>query len=226
MNEVINLISLFFAGLLSYLSPCVLGIVPLYLSYMAGTQSKLENKNRLLKNTLLLIISFSLFFMLLGASASQIGNFFFEQKQIMATIFGIMFILFGLLITDLIKIPFLKRQVNLSVKITDSPLTAIMLGIAFAFTMLPCSGPFLASALTLAAKSQTLYKGLLYLFVYAMGIGVPLLLSALFFEKLFPMLRKNMGLINKLTLIAGAIMIIFGIIVLINGNISVPFLQF
>ena len=191
----INIVSLFVAGVLSFFSPCVVGLIPLYFSYITGVGAsdlkKGHQKHRLILKTLVLILGFSLFFSLLGAAASVLGNFFFAKKVLINSVMGILMILFGLFTMDILKPKLLSRQIDFSVKINDSLLTAFLLGIAFAFAIGPCAGPLLGAALTLAASTSTVAQGMGYLFIYSFGLGVPLLITALFMEKALVLLKNN-----------------------------------
>jgi cytochrome c-type biogenesis protein len=223
----LNILSIFFAGILSFLSPCVIGVLPLYFSYIAETTfSELQatgSKTKLIMKTLVLISGFSLFFVLLGAAASGIGSFLFANKTIVNISIGILLIIFGLITMDILNPKFLHKQFNFKFNISNSYFTAFLLGIAFAFVLGPCATPLLGTALTLAANTDTIYQGMFYLFIYSLGVGVPFLITAFFAEKAIPLFRNNMAKFVIIKKIAGFIILALGIYILATGSLSFYF---
>src|SRR5215470_3927750 len=166
----------FFAGVLSFLSPCVLPLVPGYISLISGaTVEELQSKDRKLLNTVLLhslmfILGFTLVFVMLGAAATTIGQLMREYKKPLTWIAGIVVIIFGLHLTGIFKIKALYADKRLhSVKGGGSPIGAFLVGFAFAFGWTPCLGPYLSVILGFAGNSETVTKGVILLWVYSLG---------------------------------------------------------
>jgi len=173
----------FVAGILSFLSPCVLPLVPSYLAYVSGSSAAEQKRAVTLLNSLLFILGFSLVFIALGASASALGSLLRDVRGPMMLVGGVLVILFGLMMLGVIKLPFLYRDTRMTFE-GDSTTTwgAVLLGMAFAAGWTPCIGPVLGGILTLAGASGTLSQGVLLLASYALGLAVPFFLAALALE--------------------------------------------
>ena len=171
----------FFAGVLSFLSPCVLPLVPSYLAYVGGSSAGARAPRYLLvRNSLFFILGFSLIFVGLGASASLVGSLLQENRRLLTLVGGILIVSFGLVMLGAVKLPFLYRDTRQQFSGDSStPVGAVLLGMAFAAGWTPCIGPVLGGVLTLAGTSGTLLFGVALLASYALGLGVPFLLSAL-----------------------------------------------
>src|SRR5450759_2232378 len=176
----------FVAGLLSFLSPCVLPLVPGYVSLISGaTVEDLQSSDRRMLRTVMLhsitfVLGFSVVFIALGAVATSVGQFANEYHSLLTKIAGVIIIVFGLHLTGLLKIKALYADKRLhDVKGGSSALGAFFVGFAFAFGWTPCIGPILAGILTLAAAEETVTKGMLLLAVYSAGLAVPFLLTSL-----------------------------------------------
>ena len=177
----------FLAGLISFLSPCVLPIIPSYLSYITGMSVKELSETGASKirfrvglHAGLFILGFSLVFMVMGASATALGQFFLEHQRWFRRAGGVLILFFGLGVSGILKIPFLSRERRLS--LTRHPsgfLGSVLIGAVFAFGWSPCVGPILASILVLAGTSEGLSRGLLLLACYSLGLGVPFFLAAI-----------------------------------------------
>ncbi len=182
------------AGLLSFLSPCVLPIVPPYLAYMSGmTMSELKvGRAGALVPALFFVLGLSTVFMLLGFTASVFGAFFLQNQDIFGKIAGAVVILFGLHFLGVLRIPLLNREARLDVGDRGgSAFGAYVLGLAFAFGWTPCIGPQLGTILSLAATEASVLRGTVLLGVYAAGLGIPFLLAALF-------IHRSIGLMGRL----------------------------
>ena len=182
------------AGLLSFLSPCVLPIVPPYLAYMSGmTMSELKvGRAGALVPALFFVLGLSTVFMLLGFTASVFGAFFLQNQDIFGKIAGAVVILFGLHFLGVLRIPLLNREARLDVGDRGgSAFGAYVLGLAFAFGWTPCIGPQLGTILSLAATEASVLRGTVLLGVYAAGLGIPFLLAALF-------IQRSIGLMGRL----------------------------
>jgi cytochrome c-type biogenesis protein len=223
----VSYLSAFGAGALSFLSPCVLPLVPPYLCYMAGVsfdrfanQEKAEAGERraLIVASLAFVLGFSTVFIVLGAGATGIGQFLRQWQDVLAKVAGVVIILMGLNFLGVFKIGILAREARFRPEQTaQNPLSAYVMGLAFAFGWTPCIGPVLGPILTLAGGQETVAEGAGLLAVYSAGLGVPFLLAALFsgrfmaFAKRF---RAQMGLVEK---VIGALLVVSGVLFLTGG---------
>lgn len=200
-----------FAGLLSFLSPCVFPLVPSYLAYVGGNATA-SQRTRVLYS-LLFILGFSLCFVILGASATWVGAMLRAWRYELIIVGGIIIIIFGLGMLGVLRIPFLMREARLQVgDRSGTPQGALLLGFAFAIGWSPCIGPILATVLALASTSETVGQGMLLLAVYALGLGVPFLLAALAFDRFLGVsrvLRRHLLLVER---IGGSVMIVMGVL--------------
>jgi cytochrome c-type biogenesis protein len=178
------MIAAFIAGLASFLSPCVLPLVPGYMSLISGAsvEELQAGDNKLMKTVMLhsimFILGFTLVFVTLGAAASGLGQLANQYKRYLTWAGAIMIIIFGLHLTGVFKIKALYADKRLhSVKGGKSPIGAFLIGFAFAFGWTPCIGPILAGILTLAASSENFGKGVFLLWIYSMGLAVPFLIT-------------------------------------------------
>lgn len=185
------------AGILSFLSPCVLPVVPPYLAYMGGIsvgemRGGGQARRRILLPALFFVLGLSVIFLLLGFAASAFGAFFLSNQVLFARIAGAVITVFGLHFLGVITIPVLNREARIDAGDQGgSALGAFVLGLAFAAGWTPCIGPQLGTILSLAAQSESVGRGTLLLGIYAVGLGLPFLLSALFIE-------RAMGVMNRL----------------------------
>ncbi|WP_336288668.1 cytochrome c biogenesis CcdA family protein [Bartonella sp. CB60] len=221
----ISTVSVFFAGALSFLSPCVLPLVPPYLCYMAGVgiddfrsekyNGKLSIRLALLSSVIAFVLGFTTVFVALGASASTIGGFIGYYRDWFAVAAGIVIIIFGLNFLGFFKIAFLFRDVRFQTrKAPAGPFGAYIIGLAFAFGWTPCIGPILGPIITLAGTKETVGEGAVLLGIYALGLGVPFVLAALFsssFMKFLGAFRIHLGKVEK---VIGIFLVITGILFL------------
>lgn len=214
--EEVSFIIAFIAGFASFVSPCVLPLVPAYISYITASA---VDKSRLfiLVRAVGFVIGFSIIFVLLGASASYLGQLFIRYKLLFTRISGIIIVVFGLHLTGLVKIALFYRQTRVTGPTeAKNILGSTLMGMAFAAGWTPCVGPVLASILLYAGTVDTIVRGILLLLAYSLGLGVPFILTALFikqFGALSDKLKKYLPLISKLS---GLIMIIFGVLMFLN----------
>ncbi|MFC0341948.1 cytochrome c biogenesis CcdA family protein [Paracoccus niistensis] len=203
------------AGILSFLSPCVLPIVPPYLAYMTGVKvSALKERQRsAVLPALFFVLGLSTVFLLMGYAASAFGRAFLQYQPMLVTISGIFVILLGLHFLHVFRIPMLDREARIEAGDKGgTAMGAYLLGLAFAFGWTPCIGPQLSMILTLAATDPT--RGTTLLGVYALGLGIPFLLSAIFIERsigLMNRLKRHMGVIER---ISGVLLIAVGVLLL------------
>ena len=215
----------FGAGLISFLSPCVLPLIPGYISYISGQslQNILESKKINLFSLILFCLGFSTVFVILGASASFIGKALLQNSEFLRIIAGIIIIIFSLQLIGLINIPYLNLEKRFDAKESRNILFPYIIGLAFGFGWTPCIGPILGSILALASIEETLARAVLLLIFYSLGLAIPFVLSGyliqkfLLFSKNF---KKNINLISKS---GGIILLITGILILTNQLQAIGF---
>ncbi|MHB1612385.1 MAG: cytochrome c biogenesis CcdA family protein [Sulfobacillus sp.] len=212
----------FVAGLASILSPCVLPLIPSYLSSMAGTALTPETianhrvRTRVIQNSLLFILGFSLILIAAGLGASSLGQFVAHHRRLIAELGGLVIIVFGLEISGLIEIGLFKRDVHIGVKPSTQRWSSLILGIVFAAGWTPCVGPILASILILAARSNTVMSGAVLLASYALGLAIPFLALAVFLGQAAQWTRRMGQYLPWIERISGAFLVVLGIL-LITG---------
>lgn len=222
---VISLIISFVAGILSFLSPCVLPIVPAYVAYMAGiTMQDIDKDRRQLNRqtfytSVAFVLGLSTVFILLGAAISLIGQFILSYQHILEIISGFVIITFGLNFVGLLKFG-LGREIRFELRELKGGFTVTyLLGVAFAFGWTPCIGPILGSILAIVLQEGTVLKGITLMTFYAVGMGVPFILTGLFISRAMSIQKKlktHMGLIEKLM----GILLIFTGILILSGTFS------
>jgi len=214
-------IAVFFAGIVSFLSPCVLPLVPGYVSLISGASvDELQNKDRKLLNTVLLnsimfILGFTLVFVVLGAVASGVGQLTREYKKYLTWVAGTIVIIFGLHLTGILKIKALYADKRLhSIKGGKSPIGAFLVGFAFAFGWTPCLGPYLSVILGFAGNTETLTKGIILLWVYSMGLAVPFLLTSVAIDRFMVFYGRFRRYLHIWEVGSGVILIVLGVLIL------------
>lgn len=222
----VSLAAVFIQGILSFLSPCVLPLIPLYMGYLAGgTQTVDENgklcykRSVVMLNTLCFIIGISFAFFLLGLGFTAIGQFFSEYKNIIVVIGGILIILFGLIQLGVIKLnaAFSKeRRFNFNMNGSLKPLTALVFGFVFSFAWTPCVGPALTSVLLMTSSADTMYKGIFLIGVYTLGFVIPFILLGLFTTTVLEFIKKNKNIVKYTVKIGGALLIVIGLFMIFN----------
>lgn len=198
----------FLEGIISFISPCMLPMIPLYISYFSGGDK--ENKRKTILASIAFVIGFSIVFCCLGLFASSIGQILNKYERIVNVICGIIIIVFGLSYLEIIKLPFFKGISNKK-KITNI-ISAFIFGMIFAINLTPCIGAFLGSALMMASTSKNMLEGTLLLLVYSLGLGIPFVISAILLEKLkntFDFIKKHYKVIN---IVCGVFLIILGVL--------------
>ena len=200
----------FLEGIVSFISPCLLPMVPIYISYFIGEDN--NNNKKAILNSIGFVLGFTIIFLILSIFASQLGTLLSNNIRYIKIIFGIIIILFGLNYMEILKIELLNRT---SVKKIDtnnfSFFKSIVFGILFSISWTPCIGTFLSSALLLIAKEQDIIKGIIMMVLYSIGLGLPFIISAILIERLknvFDFIKKHYNIIKK---ISGVILIIVGI---------------
>jgi cytochrome c-type biogenesis protein len=216
-------ITAFFAGLISFLSPCVLPLVPGYLSLISGAgleELKAPEANlmrRVMVNSIAFIVGFSVVFIALGLAATEVGQVLGIYKHLLARIAGVVIIIFGLHLTGIFKIKALYTDARLhSVKGSSTPVGAFVIGFAFAFGWTPCLGPILSGILAVAAEQNTLAKGALLLSIYSLGLAVPFLVTALLMERFLKFYSRFRSHMHALEVASGGLLIALGILLVIG----------
>lgn len=206
-------IIVFIEGIVAFISPCILPMLPMYISYFAG-QKKEEKKNALI-NSIGFVIGFTIIFVLLGVFASTLGYFVRKYIKIINIIFGISIILLGLNFMDILKIPFINNTKGIKYKAKNlNFLKSILFGIMFSVAWTPCIGTFLGTALMMVANNGEIIKGMIMLFLFSIGLGIPFIISAILLEKIkstFDFIKRKYKIIN---IISGIILIITGILIM------------
>ena len=215
----------FIAGLLSFLSPCVLPLIPSYITYISGisfSDLQAEHPSHLVRARLILhstafILGFTTIFVILGASATFLGSFLSIHAILIRKTGGILVILFGLHITGLLPVKFLLGEKRLTINHKPAGyIGSFLVGIAFAAGWTPCIGPILATILMVAATEEKVYEGMYLLLLYSMGLGIPFLLSSLAIHHFLSAFRRFKKHIRLFEIITGLFLILFGLLIYTN----------
>ena len=235
MEENVTLLAAFGAGLLSFISPCVLPLIPGYLSYVSGlsvdemrgapagtapagvavtTAAPSAARRRVVMSSLAFILGFSIVFIALGASASAIGQFLMARLTLMNRIAGAVIILFGLHTMGVLRIEWLYQEKRVQTSRRPAgPFGAMLVGIAFAFGWTPCIGPILAGILAIAAAQNTVGDGIRLLAAYSLGLGVPFLATALAIDRFFAAFAKIRRHYHIIEIVSGILLIVIGVLI-------------
>jgi cytochrome c-type biogenesis protein len=238
--ESVSLFAAFIAGVLSFISPCVLPLIPGYLSFISGVSlDEMRGtpaaavagggtvavapsvapavQRRVIVTSLFFILGFSLVFVSLGASATMVGTFLMERLTILGKIAGVVIIIFGLHTMGVLRIGWLYREKRFqSSNRPTSMLGAMLVGIAFAFGWTPCIGPILAAILTVAAGQETVGEGIRLLAVYSAGLAIPFLMTSLAINSFFVAFAKIRRYYHAIEVVSGLLMVIIGILIFTN----------
>lgn len=236
--ENVSLFGAFVAGVLSFISPCVLPLIPGYLSFISGVSleemrgmpvtavghggavavtASNAAKRQVLITSLFFILGFSMVFIGLGASATVLGQFMMAKSTMFARVAGVLLIVFGLHTIGVFKIPFLLNEARVQTSTKPAGLVGAMLvGIAFAFGWTPCIGPILAAILAVASQQNSVNQGILLLSVYSMGLAIPFLLTALAINQFFKAFSKIRRHYHTIEIVSGVLMIVIGGLIFTN----------
>ena len=231
MAENVTILAAFVAGVLSFISPCVLPLIPGYLSFISGaTLDEMQGtarpgmgvgvaappaaRRRVVVTSLFFILGFSLVFVALGATASALGQYLMERLRLLGKIAGIVLIVFGLHTMGVLRIGWLyiERRVQVRRK-PAGPLGALLVGIAFAFGWTPCIGPILAGILAIAGAQETIGEGVQLLAVYSAGLGIPFLMTALAIDRFFAAFAKIRRHYRAIELVSGGLLVAIGLLI-------------
>lgn len=200
----------FLEGIASFISPCLLPMLPIYISYFMGEEE--DNKKKVVINSIGFVLGFTIVFLILSIFASTLGSLVSEYIKYIKIVFGIIIILLGLNYMGVLKLNFLNKTKQVKANTKDlNFFKTMMFGILFSISWTPCIGTFLSSALLLIAKEQELLKGIVLMLIYSVGLGIPFIISAILIEKMkeiFDFIKKNY---TKVKIISGLILIGMGI---------------
>lgn len=224
--ENVSFFAAFIAGLLSFLSPCILPLIPGYISFISGaTLAELTNNDELKKirsktmiNSISFILGFSVVFIALGATATFIGKFLIANLKIFTFIAGLIIIVIGLHLTGILKINALlyEKKLNLNIK-SIGVLGAFITGFSFAFGWTPCVGPILAGILVVAGAQETVFKGILLLTAYSLGLAIPFLITSYSLTLFFGFFNSIKKYLNIIEIISGIFLILIGLLILTDN---------
>src|SRR5262245_13370842 len=224
----VSVVYAFAAGLVSFLSPCVLPLVPGYISIISGSsldQLKTREKDSalfrtVLLNSLMFIIGFSITFILLGATATWVGRLLLSHQRLFSRLAGLILIVFGIHLTGLVKINALYRDKRFhNVEKPRGLLGALVLGLAFAFGWTPCIGPILASIMTIAGTRETVSEGMFLLAIYSAGLGIPFLLTSVALNKFLSFYGRFKRHFHAVEVLSGGLVIAVGVLIL-TGSLT------
>ncbi|MDA9966639.1 cytochrome c biogenesis protein CcdA [Candidatus Pelagibacter sp.] len=215
---MIELLIAFGAGLISFLSPCVLPLIPGYISYISGASldELLANKKINLLPLILFTLGFSFVFIIFGAAASYLGQVLLQNSETLRILAGLIIIVFSLQLIGIININFLNFEKKIYTKKNNNIWFSFIIGMAFGFGWTPCIGPILGSILALASTEETIFKAIILLSFYSLGLAIPFILSGYLMQR-FLMFSKNFKKnINLVTKSGGVILLITGVLILTN----------
>ncbi len=228
----ITLIGAFVAGLLSFVSPCVLPLTPVYMARLVGPAiwrgDEMSGRERTAVrlatslHAVAFIAGFSVTFIALGATASVLGSFLSANEIILRQVGGVVLVLFGLHVAGVLRVPGLERERRLSVRTGKSSYpSSFLIGLVFALGWTPCVGPILASILILASQAGTLSAGVLLLAIYSLGLGVPFLALGVAFDRLAPALKRLSPHMRTIELVTGGLLALMGVVIFFNWLVVV-----
>jgi cytochrome c-type biogenesis protein len=223
----VSLLMAFTAGIISFLSPCVLPLVPGYISFVSGVSVEeiggLREKKVVMVNSIFFIIGFSMIFIFLGVSATWMGVFFASKKAILTKIAGLIIIFFGIFKMGLIRSFAFYRETRFHIRGRKfGTLGALLLGAAFAFGWTPCVGPILGSILAYAGTLGKVNEGVVLLLIYSMGLGIPFLLVAFGLNRFFAVFDRIKKHLRLIEIVSGILMAILGVLVFSDKLILIP----
>ena len=222
MNTTLSIA--FLAGLVSFLSPCVLPLIPGYISYISGTSlNKITDKKRnlIVVKTIFFTLGFSFVFIALGSTASLIGKFFLINSNIFRIVAGVIIIFFSLQIMEIINFKFMNKDIRIFTdKYSNSLAFPLLVGVAFGFGWTPCIGPILGSILTLASIEENINKSILLLSFYSLGLAIPFIISGVLIDKFLFFSKNFRKYISAIIKGGGAILLLTGIAIL-TGQLQI-----
>ncbi len=223
-TQTVSFPAAFVAGLLSFLSPCVLPLIPAYFTFITGfsieeltEKYNSEIRKKVFLSTFLFVLGFSLVFILMGASASYLGGLMFTYKKLIRIIGGILIIILGIHLTGLIRIPGLDFEKRIALE--KKPLHflgTLIIGMAFGAGWSPCIGPLLGSILIIAGSQETVWQGVILLGFYSAGLAMPFIIISIFINFLLIFIKKASKVLKYVNVVAGVVLIVVGLILVSN----------
>ncbi|MEG0177574.1 cytochrome c biogenesis protein/redoxin [Anaerorhabdus sp.] len=235
MNSQITIFAMFVEGVLSFFSPCVLPLIPLYIGYLTSEAKSVDEegnivykRSKVFLTTLFFVLGVSTVFFIAGISITAFKDFFLEYQLVLSMIGGMILVVFGLIHLNVLSFPLLKGEYRLPIKLdlkSMNYLKAFLLGFFFSFAWTPCIGPMLSSALILAASASSALMGNFYILAYALGFIVTFLILGLFTEQVLNLLKKHQNVIKYTVMVGGAIILIMGIWMIFTSSRDIVDLQ-
>ena len=229
MDQNVTLLAAFAAGFLSFVSPCVLPLIPGYISFVSGVSvdemradtTPATSRLQVFMTSVAFVIGFSLVFVALGASATAIGKFLFARLPLFSKIAGAVLIVFGLHTMGVFRLAFLETEKRVhSQRKPAGPFGAVLVGVAFAFGWTPCIGPILGGILAIAGSKNSVAEGVTLLAVYSLGLGIPFLLTSLAINQFFGAAKRVRRYYHAIELASGALLIVIGVLI-ISGQLTI-----
>lgn len=226
ISHGLSITALFFSllmGMVSFASPCILPLIPSYVSYitgisfeeLAGQEARRKNISTTLLHSLAFVAGFTVIFVILGATASIVGQMMIQYLKPVRIAGGVLLIVLGLFVSDVIPIPFLQRDAKVHLKERPAGyIGTFFVGVVFAAGWTPCTGPFLAAALMQAAQAETMGTGMVLLVFYSLGIGIPFILSAAAISMFLSSFKKVKEYFHAIKIASGAILVIMGLLLI------------
>lgn len=216
---IVDIFLAFFAGSLSFFSPCVFPLIPSYILYLGGVGVKAastkDEKKNIVANSLMFIVGFFIIFILLGAAASIIGRIVFANRAIIRVVGGVIIIILGLYLLGVFKLSFLNFEKRLMIKTRPiGYFGSVVLGMTFAAAWTPCAGPILGSILVLAGAQSTLWSGVALLIAYSLGLALPFFITALMVDSALEYFKKAEKYLSAVSAVSGVFLIAIGVLLL------------
>lgn len=229
MSGNVTLLAAFAAGFLSFVSPCVLPLIPGYISFVSGVSldeirgehATTASRLQVFGTSLAFVFGFSIVFVALGASATEVGRFLFARLPVLSKIAGVVLVIFGLHTMGVFRLALLDTEKRVhSQRKPAGPLGAILVGVAFAFGWTPCIGPILGGILAIAGSRNSVGQGVLLLAIYSLGLGIPFLITSLAINQFFSAAKRIRGYYHAIEMTSGALLIAIGALIL-TGQLTI-----
>jgi cytochrome c-type biogenesis protein len=222
MDQNVTLLAAFAAGFLSFVSPCVLPLIPGYISFvsgvsleeMRGDSAARATRSQVFLTSVAFVLGFSIVFVALGATATAIGKFMLAQLPLLSKVAGIILIIFGLHTMGVFRLAFLETEKRMHAQRKPAgPLGAMLVGVAFAFGWTPCIGPILGGILAIAGSKNSISEGVTLLAVYSLGLGIPFLLTSLAIDQFFSATKRIRRYYHAIELTSGVLLVAIGLLI-------------